>query len=323
MLGNPADIGDEVDAEILTPSAPVLRTIHTTPVRPIHVGDQMVITTQVTNNDPVNDWSSYVLVEVRDQEGITVMLGWQSGIFEVGSQKDVGISWTPDTPGNYQLRTFVITDFQNPRVMSSVQDSQVTIAEASEATDGLCSGSASCFTGIVINIVDGDTLDVNDNRVRLSLVDTPEVDEAGYHEATEFSSELCLVGSNVLVDQDDGQPFDDFGRMIAKVTCEGDMIINAELLESGHAKVMTEYCAESEFSLQGWLQGGCDFRIHPDKLEEYQAEARDCDPSYPDVCVPPPPPDLDCGDISFRNFRVVGSDPHRFDSNNDGLACEG
>lgn len=47
-----------------------------------------------------------------------------------------------------------------------------------------------------------------------------------------------------------------------------------------------------------------------------------CHPSYPDVCIPPPPPDLDCGDIPYRNFRVVGSDPHRFDGDHDGIGCE-
>ena len=48
-----------------------------------------------------------------------------------------------------------------------------------------------------------------------------------------------------------------------------------------------------------------------------------CDPSYPDVCIPSKPPDLDCPQITERNFRVVGSDPHRFDGNdNDGIGCE-
>lgn len=47
-----------------------------------------------------------------------------------------------------------------------------------------------------------------------------------------------------------------------------------------------------------------------------------CDPSYPDVCIPSPPPDLDCGDIPYSYFRVVGSDPHRFDGNHDGEGCE-
>ena len=32
----------------------------------------------------------------------------------------------------------------------------------------------------------------------------------------------------------------------------------------------------------------------------------DCDPSYPSVCIPSPPPDLDCGEIPYRRFSVVG-----------------
>jgi hypothetical protein len=51
-------------------------------------------------------------------------------------------------------------------------------------------------------------------------------------------------------------------------------------------------------------------------------KAPNCHSSYPTVCIPPPPPDLDCGDIPYRNFKVVGSDPHRFDGDNDGIGCE-
>lgn len=47
-----------------------------------------------------------------------------------------------------------------------------------------------------------------------------------------------------------------------------------------------------------------------------------CHPSYPTVCIPPPPPDLDCGDIEERDFEVSGSDPHRFDRDHDGIGCE-
>jgi endonuclease YncB( thermonuclease family) len=40
--------------------------------------------------------------------------------------------------------------------------------------DMTCAGNAACFTGPVTKIVDGDTLDVNDMRIRLALVNTPE-----------------------------------------------------------------------------------------------------------------------------------------------------
>jgi len=47
-----------------------------------------------------------------------------------------------------------------------------------------------------------------------------------------------------------------------------------------------------------------------------------CDESYPDVCIAPYPPDLNCGDIMFANFRVLQPDPHGFDRDRDGIGCE-
>jgi Domain of unknown function DUF11 len=34
-----------------------------------------------------------------------------------------------------------------------------------------------------------------------------------------------------------------------------------------------------------------------------------CAPSYPTVCIPPPPPDLDCGQIPYRDFQVIYTVP--------------
>jgi hypothetical protein len=48
-----------------------------------------------------------------------------------------------------------------------------------------------------------------------------------------------------------------------------------------------------------------------------------CDPSYPGVCIPPRPPDLDCKQISYTNFTVLPPDPHGFDRDGDGIGCEG
>ncbi|MDQ3875587.1 MAG: hypothetical protein M3322_08610 [Actinomycetota bacterium] len=47
-----------------------------------------------------------------------------------------------------------------------------------------------------------------------------------------------------------------------------------------------------------------------------------CDPSYPTVCIRPPPPDLDCRDIPHRKFRVLAPDPHHFDGDKNGVGCE-
>lgn len=53
--------------------------------------------------------------------------------------------------------------------------------------------------------------------------------------------------------------------------------------------------------------------------EEYSLT---CDPSYPTVCIPLYPPDLDCNEIPYRDFDVSDPDPHGFDADYDGVGCE-
>lgn len=48
----------------------------------------------------------------------------------------------------------------------------------------------------------------------------------------------------------------------------------------------------------------------------------ECDSSYPDTCIPSPPPNLNCGDISDKRFEVLPPDPHGFDRDGDGIGCE-
>jgi hypothetical protein len=52
-----------------------------------------------------------------------------------------------------------------------------------------------------------------------------------------------------------------------------------------------------------------------------EAQTIVCDRSYPDTCIFPPLPDLDCIDIPHRQFRVRSPDSHRFDRTRDGLGC--
>lgn len=51
--------------------------------------------------------------------------------------------------------------------------------------------------------------------------------------------------------------------------------------------------------------------------------AGDCDPSYPTICLPSPPPDLNCPDLlPLVNFQVLPPDPHGLDADRDGIGCE-
>lgn len=62
-------------------------------------------------------------------------------------------------------------------------------------------------------------------------------------------------------------------------------------------------------------------RSQPIEVQPVQPQAQ-CDPSYPDVCIAPNSPDLNCGDVPHRRFRVLPPDPHGFDTDGDGIGCE-
>jgi len=193
-----------------------------------------------------------------------------------------------------------------------------------------CLGDTLCVTAKVERIVDGDTIYIEGYKVRLSLTNTPERTESGFSEAAEFTKRLCPIGSIVTVDQDDKQPYDVYNRLLGKVYCD-DKILNSELLLNGHANISTQYCSTSEFAEEKWAKEfGCTIKYHetipPETQESSKSTAtpkeNSCDASYPDVCISSPPPDLDCGEIPYKNFTVLPPDPHRFDGDKDGIGCE-
>jgi len=204
---------------------------------------------------------------------------------------------------------------------SKKEQSKVIQKETPQFFD--CSGTAGCLTEYVTRIVDGDTIYTGNLKIRLSLTNTPEINEPGSSEATLFTEKLCPVGSSILVDQDDLQPMDEFGRVLAKVYC-GDKVLNSELLYNGYANILTQYCSTSEFSGEAWAQEyGCGPKEIPQPTTTpSQTIENICDASYPTVCIPPQPPDLDCGDVPYTNFQVWQPDPHRFDGDKDGIGCE-
>jgi hypothetical protein len=53
--------------------------------------------------------------------------------------------------------------------------------------------------------------------------------------------------------------------------------------------------------------------------EQYE----ECDPSYPDLCLPMGVGDFNCPDIEpYTNIRVIGRDPFDLDRDHDGVGCE-
>jgi len=193
-------------------------------------------------------------------------------------------------------------------------------------------------SAVVTAVIDGDTIDVSmggaSYRVRYIGMDTPEVGQTCGSEATQANAAL-VAGQTVRMVRDVSET-DRFGRLLRYVYV-GNTFVNGALVAGGWA-VAKDYPPDTAMSatLHGLMNEGtgrgCALVAAPLPTEPVRAPdpvpiappppSGNCHPSYPTVCIPPPPPDLDCGDITHRRFQVVGDDPHRFDSDGDGIGCE-
>jgi len=133
-------------------------------------------------------------------------------------------------------------------------------AKQTEPTQSLsqdCSGTARCITGTVTKIIDGDTIHVDGESVRFALASAPELSGYGGIESKNFIQTICPVGSDVIVDEDDSQTGESYGRMIGVIYCNG-MNLNAELLDADLGYLADQFCDSSEFANDSWAQKhGC------------------------------------------------------------------
>jgi micrococcal nuclease len=201
--------------------------------------------------------------------------------------------------------------------------------------------------GTVVNVVDGDTIDVLvdgvEVRVRLIGMDTPEVHSGVEWLGPEASAAMSdLVAGREVVLEKDVSETDQYGRALRYVWVEGDdgwLLVNLELIKRGFASITTyppdvKYVDALYVAAQGEAQAaGIGIWGAPPTpvpttapVAPLPAAPSNCDPSYPDVCFPIGSSDIDCGEISARRFTVLWSvpnpDPHGFDGDADGIGCE-
>lgn len=210
--------------------------------------------------------------------------------------------------------------------------------------------------GRVREIVDGDTIKVSFgdtlDTVRIININTPETHAPNEpkqcygDEAAAYIATLIPPGTLVWLERDQTDR-DRFDRLLRHVWFEQGSgryrLLGDAMVRDGYAETK-DYPPDLKYS--SWLHlaqddavahgrglwsacGGAEVPLVPPTPTPVPASGgalgigANCDPSYPDVCIPSPPPDLDCKDIPYRHFRVLPPDPHRFDGNHDGEGCEG
>ena len=86
----------------------------------VSVDQQVQIVADLTSGQDRSQEFAY-LVQVQDENGVTVSLAWISGTLEAGQSLSPSSSWIPTTSGTYTATAFVWESVDNPTALLSPQ----------------------------------------------------------------------------------------------------------------------------------------------------------------------------------------------------------
>ncbi len=190
----------------------------------------------------------------------------------------------------------------------------------------------------VINVIDGDTVDVRLNgqeyRLRYIGVDTPERDEPYYIEATRFNRDLVDDQDIILVK--DVSDVDQYGRLLRYVYLQDGTFVNAELIAGGYGRLVTFPPDVAQVERFQALQ--TEARLDERGMwrvaafgGEGDASGSAADTVAPIGCARCDSNLYNCSDFETQSeaqacydycYALVGEDIHRMDGGGDGVVCE-
>jgi len=106
-----------------------------------------------------------------------------------------------------------------------------------------------------IRVIDGDTIEYKEVVYRLLIIDTPEKDEPGFDEATQFTQLFIDNSGTITLKYDPQTPswVDAFDRQLVWVYNENGEILNKDLLMGGYAELLDENISEHKYGdLHNW-----------------------------------------------------------------------
>ncbi|MGI0008228.1 MAG: hypothetical protein ACRD92_01250 [Nitrosopumilaceae archaeon] len=96
------------------------------------VDTQVQITADLTNNQDRIQSFAY-LVQIQDENGVTVSLSWIAGALEPGQFMSPSQSWTPTNLGKYTAQIFVWESVDNPDALSVPLIIKINVVETINA----------------------------------------------------------------------------------------------------------------------------------------------------------------------------------------------
>lgn len=192
-------------------------------------------------------------------------------------------------------------------------------------------------------VIDGDTIETSQGRVRIIGIDTPERNECGYQEAKDAVEQLLPRGSKLTLTHPDGtDATDKYDRMLRYVTTADDTDVGLSLIEEGLAVARYDsrdgyarHPKEEQYhrEMLGHLRDGrvitpaCEGQRRPPSVDEFEGEwwqqYRSCSQLKKNTMGHPKGPfDVNNpAEKAIYDWFAYGTG-YNGDGDGDGLACE-
>ncbi|MDA8009282.1 MAG: hypothetical protein MPK75_06145 [Alphaproteobacteria bacterium] len=93
----------------------------------VQVDQQVQVTADLTNGQTRDQAFAY-LVQIQDEDNVTVHLAWISGSVAEGQSFSPSVSWTPAASGTYTATTFAWESVSNPEALSPPVSLEITVS---------------------------------------------------------------------------------------------------------------------------------------------------------------------------------------------------
>lgn len=160
------------------------------------VGKQisLIATIAADQSGQFDDVQFIAIVEVRNEDDITVDIQWQSGSLSAVEDNELSFSWKPTLPGTFSARMLVISSFESPELLSATPSASLEVAKDEAELARILDESATDN--------ESDTKDIVDHTFMVYMVGS-DLETFGYS-ATEDIHEMMKIGStnrvNVIIE---------------------------------------------------------------------------------------------------------------------------
>jgi hypothetical protein len=109
-------------------SLPVKVSEHQEP-KIVAVGKQIQIAADLKNGQDIPQDFAYI-VQIQNDQGVTVSLAWLSGTLEPAQSLSTALSWIPSEEGRYDATIFVWENITNPSALSPTLSLEINVGQS-------------------------------------------------------------------------------------------------------------------------------------------------------------------------------------------------